>query len=81
MFTVGQVLRDEGVEYRISRARQQYTCIRCRENIEKGQVYARWVVQSWLYTADPLCLSCLQKLLEEFHPHLLARLRGKCVGS
>jgi hypothetical protein len=71
MFTVGQILRDEGVEYRISRACRQYTCIRCRENIEKGQVYARWVIQSWLHIADPLCLSCLRKMLEEFHPHLL----------
>jgi len=74
MFTVGRILRDEGVEYRVGRARRQYTCIRCGEKIERGQVYARWVVQSWLYIADPLCLSCFQKQLEEFHPHLLARL-------
>jgi hypothetical protein len=73
MFTVGQILRDEGVEYRISRAKSQYVCIKCKEKIEKGQVYARWIVHSWLYTADPLCLSCLLKVLQEFHPHLLGR--------
>jgi hypothetical protein len=76
MFTVGQILRDEGVEYRISRAKRQYACIRCKEKIERGQVYARWVVRSWLYTADPLCLSCLLKLLQEFHPNLLCRVQG-----
>jgi hypothetical protein len=71
MFKVGQILRDEGVEYRISRARQEYTCFKCRGRIAKGQSYARWVFQSWIYNAEPICLSCLNEILKEFHPHLL----------